>query len=68
MSEMPDVDLSPEELELIWTTVNELVKKGEEKIREAISKEKSVASKADRTDLVTETDKAVEDMLFNGLR
>lgn len=68
MSEMPDVELSTEELDRIWTTVNDLVKKGEDKIRDAISREKSVASKVGRTDLVTETDKAVEDMLFNGLR
>ena len=64
----PKVTVTPEEMELIWTSILDLVKQAEVKIRDAISREKSVSSKMSRTDLVTETDKAVEEMLFQGLR
>ena len=56
------------EIEKYFETALKLVNQAGDLIREAIEKKKKVAEKNSIFDLVTETDKAVEDLLIKGLR
>ncbi len=65
----PKVSLSDEAVAEIFEFAVALVRKGGEVIREAIVKrDKAIDVKSSPVDLVTETDKAVEKLLFDGLR
>ena len=66
-AEVP-VDVSPEDLDIFFAEAFKLTMKGGELVKAAISGEKQVEEKASKVDLVTETDKAVEKLLFDGLR
>ena len=61
-------DLSEEQLSEIFDVALSLVRKGGEMVRSAINREKKVEEKESAVDLVTETDGAVEKLLFDGLR
>ena len=56
------------EVEKYFETALTLVNQAGELICEAIQKKKNVAEKNSIFDLVTETDKAVEDLIIKGLR
>ena len=56
------------EIENYFETALKLVTQAGDLICEAIEKKKNVAEKNSIFDLVTETDKAVEDLLIKGLR
>ena len=56
------------ELEKYFEVAQKLVDQAGEVIREAIEQKKNVTEKKCMFDLVTETDKAVEDLLINGLK
>ena len=56
------------ELEKYFEVAQKLVDQAGEVIREAIEQKKNVMEKNSMFDLVTETDKAVEDLLINGLK
>ena len=56
------------EVNRYFETALKLVNEAGDLIREAIQKKKNVAEKNSIFDLVTETDKAVEDLLIKGLR
>ena len=56
------------ELEKYFEVAQKLVDQAGEVIREAIEQKKNVTEKNSMFDLVTETDKAVEDLLINGLK
>ena len=56
------------ELEKYSEVAQKLVDQAGEVIREAIEQKKNVTEKNSMFDLVTETDKAVEDLLINGLK
>jgi len=63
------VEISPSELDEFYATAIDLIESAGEMIRKAIdNREKAVEEKASATDLVTETDKAVEDHLVKGLK
>ncbi len=61
-------DLSEEQLSEIFDVALSLVRKGGEMVCSAINREKKVEEKESAVDLVTETDGAVEKLLFDGLR
>ena len=56
------------ELEIYFEVAQKLVDQAGQVIREAIEQKKNVAEKNSIFDLVTETDKAVEDLLIKGLK
>ena len=56
------------QLEKYFEVAQKLVDQAGEVIREAIEQKKNVTEKNSMFDLVTETDKAVEDLLINGLK
>ncbi|CAL8102200.1 unnamed protein product [Orchesella dallaii] len=56
------------DLDLYYTTCLALVEQASEVIVKAFSKAKKVETKSSDIDLVTETDKEVEDLLINGLK
>ena len=56
------------ELEKYFEVAQKLVDQAGQVIREAIEQKKNVAEKNSIFDLVTETDKAVEDLLIKGLK
>ena len=56
------------ELEKYFEVAQKLVDQAGQVIREAIEQEKNVVEKNSIFDLVTETDKAVEDLLIKGLK
>ena len=56
------------ELEKYFEVAQKLIDQAGEVIREAIEQKKNVTEKNSMFDLVTETDKAVEDLLINGLK
>ena len=56
------------ELEKYFDVAQKLIDQAGQVIREAIEQEKNVVEKNSIFDLVTETDKAVEDLLIKGLK
>ena len=56
------------ELEKYFEVAQKLIDQAGQVIREAIEQKKNVAEKNSMFDLVTETDKAVEDLLIKGLK
>ena len=56
------------ELEKYFEVAMKLVEQGGQVVSTAIQQKKNVAEKNSMFDLVTETDKAVEDLLINGLK
>ncbi len=63
------VELSEGALTQIFDDVLELVSRGGQLVRDSIKTvDKKVEEKKNVVDLVTETDKAVEKLLFDGLR
>ena len=56
------------ELEKYFEVAQKLIDQAGQVIREAIEQEKNVVEKNSIFDLVTETDKAVEDLLIKGLK
>ena len=56
------------ELEKYFEVAQKLIDQAGQVIREAIEQKKNVAEKNSIFDLVTETDKAVEDLLIKGLK
>ena len=62
------VIVTDEDLDLYLAESLALVKQAGVVINEKIHQDKEIAEKLSRTDLVTETDKAIEDLLCNGLK
>lgn len=60
--------MASENLENVMEEVLVLVHKAGEVIRTAINSDKAVQTKSSEVDLVTETDKAVEEFLCNGIK
>ena len=56
------------DLEKYFEVAMKLVEQGGQVVSTAIQQKKNVAEKNSMFDLVTETDKAVEDLLINGLK
>ncbi|XP_059607849.1 uncharacterized protein LOC132255731 [Phlebotomus argentipes] len=67
LSDFPDFS-NEESLQECFQYVLELVKKGGEVILEGFNKTKKVEEKEDAADLVTEYDRAVEDIIINGIK
>ena len=62
-------DFTEEDITHFYNVALDLVVKAGEVVVNAIEdRDKKIAEKASPTDLVTETDKAVEDLLFAGLK
>ena len=62
-------DFTEEDITNFYNVAMDLVVKAGEVVINAIEdRDKKIAEKASPTDLVTETDKAVEDLLFAGLK
>ena len=62
-------DFTEEDITNFYNVALDLVVKAGEVVVNAIEdRDKKIAEKASPTDLVTETDKAVEDLLFAGLK
>lgn len=61
------VELSPEEMDDIYATILDLVEQAGKKIRQCLRESKTVQEKLSRTDLVTQTDKDVEELLIRGI-
>lgn len=68
MSSADEVTVSDEQLDKFYEVILDLVAKGSETIRSAIGKEKKVDEKESSVDLVTETDRAVEKLIVEGIR
>ena len=63
------VDVSEEDLASFFAAAVSLTRDGGDLVRAAISdRDKGVEMKSSAVDLVTETDRAVEKLLFDGLR
>ena len=56
------------EIDEYFAEVMKLVEQGGQLILDAIDKKKNITEKESATDLVTETDQAVEKLLFEGIR
>ena len=56
------------DLEKYFEVAMKLVEQGGQVVSTAIQQKKNVVEKNSMFDLVTETDKAVEDLLLNGLK
>ena len=62
-------DYTEEDISQFYNVALDLVVKAGEVVVNAIEdRDKKIAEKASPTDLVTETDKAIEDLLFAGLK
>ena len=65
---MAGVQVSEAEIQEFFDVALKLTKEAGVIVVDAISMEKEISTKASATDVVTATDKAVEKMLFDGLR
>lgn len=65
---MAAVQVSDDEIQAFFDRALELVKEAGVVVSEAISLDKEISTKLTDCDVVTLTDKAVEKMLFDGLR
>ena len=65
---MAAVQVFEEEIQTFFDRALELVKEAGVVVSEAISLDKEISTKLTDCDVVTLTDKAVEKMLFDGLR
>ncbi|TRY62178.1 hypothetical protein TCAL_11515 [Tigriopus californicus] len=61
------VTLTAPEMDAIYETISDLVQQAGQKIRQFIRESKAVEEKLSRTDLVTQTDKDVEELLIRGI-
>ena len=66
--EKPLKSVKKMDLEKYFEVAMKLVEQGGQVVSTAIQQKKNVAEKNSMFDLVTETDKAVEDLLINGLK
>ena len=60
--------MSEEQLDKYYSVILDLVAKAGETVRDAIEREKNVDEKTSSVDLVTETDRAVEKLIVEGLK
>jgi fructose-1,6-bisphosphatase/inositol monophosphatase family enzyme len=65
---MTTVHVSDDDIQEFFDVALRLTKEAGAIVVHAISREKEISTKASDTDVVTLTDKAVEKMLFDGLR
>ena len=68
MSQDEKVIVSEDDLNRFNDVIMDLVGKAGEMIRDAIQKEKTITEKDSSVDLVTETDKAVEKLIVEGVK